>query len=290
MTVPTVTVAIPFHDEERHLADAIRSVLHQSFEDFELLLVDDGSTDRSLEIARSFRDARITVVSDGTRRGLPARLNQIVDRARAGLVARMDADDVMHPSRLAREIEYLRADDDCEVVGTWIALVDEHDVPFGVVETIALPPKPDEAIARGVLGHPSIVGRREWHRANRYDETLTRAEDRELWARTAMTTTFGIVQEPLHVMRVEPNLPTFVPNYLKTLTQNRRIFLRHGPRLVGLRMTASLCVGTLVRSIAIRVADGTGLVPRLVRRRGRPPTDHELGLVREALASAAQTP
>jgi glycosyltransferase involved in cell wall biosynthesis len=290
MTVPSVTVAIPFHDEERHLADAIRSVLHQTFDDFELLLVDDGSTDRSLEIARSFRDPRITVVSDGTRRGLPARLNQIIDRAGAELVARMDADDVMHPSRLQREVDHLRDDDDCEVVGTWIGLVDERDEPFGIIESSALPPRPADALARGVVGHPSIVARRAWNRANRYDETLTRAEDRDLWARTAMTTRFGIVPEPLHVMRVEPSVATFVPNYLRTQNQNRRIYLRHGPRLVGLAGTASLCAGTFVRSMAMRVADVAGLVPRLVRRRGRLPTERELALIAEALASAAQTP
>jgi glycosyltransferase involved in cell wall biosynthesis len=92
-----VTVGIPFYNEERYLADAIRSILAQSFSDFELVLVDDGSTDASRAIAQGFRDDRIRVLGDSRRRLLPARLNEIVANAKGALVARMDADDVSHP-------------------------------------------------------------------------------------------------------------------------------------------------------------------------------------------------
>src|SRR5690606_2619050 len=101
---PAITVAIPFHDEQEHLASAVRSVLRQTCKDFELLLVDDGSRDASLSIARSFSDPRVAVVSDGRSRGLPARLNEIARRASADLVARMDADDVIHPTRLEKQV------------------------------------------------------------------------------------------------------------------------------------------------------------------------------------------
>lgn len=288
MTAPAITVGIPFRDEERHLAGAIRSILGQTCEDLELVLVDDGSRDRSLEIARSFTDARIRVVSDGERRGLPARLNQIVDLARADLVARMDADDASHPSRLERQLAYLREHAACDVVGTWIALVDDDDLPFAVTEAAELPPRADVALVRGVMAHATILARRRWHLANRYDEALTRAEDRDLWVRTARATRFGIVAEPLYVVRVESRHPRFVRDYAESQSQNRRIYLRHGPELLGLRRTALACAATYGKTALVRAADVLGVTSRLVRRRGRPPTPAELARIEEALATAAQ--
>lgn len=288
MTAPAITVGIPFRNEERHLADAVRSILAQSLDDFELLLVDDGSVDRSLEIARSFTDPRARVISDGRQRGLPARLNQIVDLARADLVARMDGDDVCHPARLERQLAYLREHRDCDVVGTWIALVDDDAVPFAVLEAAELPPRPDVALVRGVMAHASIVARRAWHLANRYDEELTRAEDRDLWVRTARTTRFGIITDALYVVRVESRHPSFVRDYGASQSQNRRLFLRHGPELLGLRRTALACGATYGKTALIHAADLLGLTSRVVRRRGRPPTSAELEIVGEALASAGQ--
>lgn len=290
MSPPAITVAIPFRDEERYLAAAVRSVLHQTFDDFELLLVDDGSTDASLAIARSFRDPRITVLSDGTRRGLPARLNEIVRRARADLVARMDADDVVHPTRLARQLEAMRADPALDVVGTWAALIDEDEVPFAVAEQAELPATEARALERGLLAHATILAKRSWHLSNPYDEALTRAEDRDLWCRTAATTRFGVVPEVLYVVRVSTHDAHFLRDYLVAHRQNRRIFLRHGPRAVGVPRTARLVAASAAKSAIMRMAHAAGLSSRIVRRRGRPPTDAERAKIREALASSRQEP
>jgi glycosyltransferase involved in cell wall biosynthesis len=287
---PTITVSIPFRDEERHLAAAVRSVLHQTFDDFELLLLDDGSTDASLAIARSFHDPRITVLADGMRRGLPARLNEIARRARADLVARMDADDVVHPTRLARQLEAMRADPTLDVVGTWAALIDEDEVPFAVAEQAELPATEARALERGLLAHATILAKRSWHLANPYDEALTRAEDRDLWCRTAATTRFGVVPEVLYVVRVSTRDAHFLRDYLVAHRQNRRIFLRHGPRAVGVPRTARLVAASAAKSAIMRVAHAAGLSSRIVRRRGRPPTDAERARIREALASSRQEP
>ncbi len=89
------------------LEDAIKSVLAQTFQDWELILVDDGSTDRSLEIARSFVDSQIRIISDGYNRRLPYRLNQIISEAKYDIIARMDADDLMAVDRLEKQIKVL---------------------------------------------------------------------------------------------------------------------------------------------------------------------------------------
>ncbi|MCW1511070.1 glycosyltransferase family 2 protein, partial [Acinetobacter baumannii] len=97
-----ISIGIPFYNAENFLANAIQSVINQSFKDWELILVDDGSTDKSLDIAREFekKDNRIKVISDGLNLKLPARLNQIITISKYDFIARMDADDIMHPDRL----------------------------------------------------------------------------------------------------------------------------------------------------------------------------------------------
>jgi glycosyltransferase involved in cell wall biosynthesis len=286
--MPLVTVGLPFFNEAAHLEEAIRSVLVQTTTDFELLLVDDGSTDGSVAIARSFSDPRITFITDGRRRGLPARLNEIVARARAPLVARMDADDVMHPTRLSREMAVLATEPSCDVVGTWAVLVDGADHPFGVVEGAPNPPTRATALLQGVLPHATVVCRRSWLLANPYDETLTRAEDRDLWCRTVTTTRFAVIPECLYVIRVDVDKPTFLASYVEGQRQNRQIFARYGPAFVGRLETARLIATARAKSICMRVFVGVGLEGRLVARRGRAPRHHEVALAREALAAASQ--
>jgi glycosyltransferase involved in cell wall biosynthesis len=284
--MPLVTVGLPFFDEGRHLGDAIRSVLAQSVTNFELLLVDDGSRDESLAIARSFRDPRVRVLADGQRRHLPARLNEIVEQARAPFIARLDADDVMHPTRLARQLAAFEADPACDAVGTWAALVDQDGRPFAVVESGPIPPTGRGALVHGIVPHASLLGRRAWFVANPYDEALTRAEDRDLWCRT-VTSRFAVVPECLYVIRVDAEKPSFLASYLESQRQNRRIFAKYGPAFVGRLETSRLMAATHAKSLVMSFLFHAGLAPRLVRRRGRAPSAHEIELAREALAAAS---
>src|ERR1700679_1550882 len=107
MTDPVITIAMPFFNSAATLELSIRSLLNQSYGDFELLLCDDGSDDNGLAIARTFHDPRLICWSDGRRRRLAARLNECIDRARGLFLARMDADDIAYPDRLARQLAFL---------------------------------------------------------------------------------------------------------------------------------------------------------------------------------------
>jgi glycosyltransferase involved in cell wall biosynthesis len=288
--MPLVTVGLPFFDEQAHLGDAIQSVLRQSFTDFELLLVDDGSRDDSLAVARSFRDPRIQVIADGERRHLPARLNEIVRRARGKYVARMDADDVMHPTKLTRQLSVLDARPSCDVVGTWAALADGEGRPFAVIESAMPPLEPRSVLLRGAFAHPTVIGRRSWFLANAYDEALTRAEDRDLWCRTASTGHFALLPECLYVFRVDVDKRSFLSSYVEGQRQNRLIFEKYGPALVGRLETSRLIALTYAKTVVMKGLMRAGVAERLIRRRGRPPTAGELALAREALAVAAQRP
>jgi glycosyltransferase involved in cell wall biosynthesis len=282
-----VTVGIPFHDEERFLEPAIRSVLAQTFENLELLLVDDGSTDRSLEIARSFSDPRVNVLPpDGERRFLAARLNEITRRARGEVIARMDGDDVAHPERLARQVAVMQRDASYDAVGTWAALIGEDEEPFAITEAASLPATLATALTRGLFPHATLVARRAWLAANPYDETLTRAEDRDLWCRTVQTSRFHVVPAPLYVVRTHERDASFVADYLASQEQNRELFVRYGRAAMGTRRAAVQWAASHAKGLVMRAAVQAHLARRLVRRRGRLPSEEEKTLVREALAAA----
>ncbi|HZZ80116.1 MAG TPA: glycosyltransferase family A protein, partial [Gemmataceae bacterium] len=127
-----VSIGIPFLNAKRLLADAVRSVFAQTCTDWELILIDDGSTDGSLDIVRDIHDPRVRLVSDGTNRGLCARLNQMVSLANGVYFARMDADDLMHPERIERQVAHLQANPQIDVLDTATYTVNDDLTPLGV--------------------------------------------------------------------------------------------------------------------------------------------------------------
>src|SRR5947209_5635284 len=108
---PKASVLLPAFNAEEHLPHAIESILCQTFDDFELLVIDDGSEDGTFDIAKHYaeRDPRVVVVQCGTNGGIAKALNQGIDLARGEYIARMDADDWSYPYRLERQIEFMEA-------------------------------------------------------------------------------------------------------------------------------------------------------------------------------------
>jgi glycosyltransferase involved in cell wall biosynthesis len=290
---PAVTVAIAFHDEERWLGDAVRSILRQPFADFELLLLDDGSSDRSVEVARGFvGDARVSVAKDGARKHLAARLNEALGRARGRFFARMDADDVSAPERLVRQVAHLARNEGTVAVGTWAGLVDDAGAPFGVVEAEPHGRTTRSLLVRGAIPHATMLARTDWLRGLGYDESLTRAEDLDLWRRAGPTCRIDVVPEVLYVIRVLARRPGFLADYLAGQADLRALVRRHGPASAGLPTTARLIASSFAKSQVMRLATAAGAAPRLVRRRGRAPTLDEQARIAAALAAARedQTP
>lgn len=283
---PVLTVGLPFFNEERWLALAIRSVLNQTMGDFELLLVNDGSTDRSLEIAQSFSDKRIRILSDGSRRHLAARLNEVTCEARGRFVARMDADDIAHPARFSRQLDVLEADRGLDAVGCWTILIDRLERAVAVVEARSSPITGRMALTRGVMPHPTLIARREWMRRHPYDVSLTRTEDRDFWCRIAASTRFAIVDQALYLQRVLADAPDFLAKYIEGQRQNRQLFLRHGPRMMGLRATARAWASAHAKALVMAGAVRLDFADRLVSRRGRAPTAEERALAAAAFAAA----
>lgn len=201
-----ISIGIPFFNAEKYLGFAIQSIIAQSYENWELILVDDGSSDSSLKIAQDFecRDSRIRVISDGENRKLSYRLNQLIQESKGEFIARMDADDIMHPRRLENQIAILKSHADIDVLGTNAYVIDENNLVFGrrYKQTEGL--KKVESFI-----HPSIMGKKSWFLENLYDEKAIRIEDIELWYRTKQHSNFMITCEPLLFYR------EFGQNYYK---------------------------------------------------------------------------
>ena len=128
MSESMITVGIPFHNDSLYLDQSIRSVFTQPYNNWCLILIDDGSTDGSLEIAKRYaKDPRVTIVSDGSNKKLAKRLNQIIDLAKTKYIARMDADDIMHTSRLEEQFEIMELNPDIDVLGSNAISIDENN-------------------------------------------------------------------------------------------------------------------------------------------------------------------
>ena len=112
---PNISICIPMYNAARFIKDCIDSVLSQSFQDLELLIVDDGSTDNSCDIVNSVRDNRIRLIRN--QHDYVGSLNKLLDEAKGKYIARMDADDVMYPNRLAIQYEYMENHPDVDFIG-----------------------------------------------------------------------------------------------------------------------------------------------------------------------------
>lgn len=209
-----VTIGIPFYNAEEFLPQAIRSVLNQTYSNWKLILLDDGSTDRSLEIANKFRDDRIEIISDGTNKGLVYRLNQLSNLAIGEYYARMDADDIMHFDRITTQVKYLCDHPDVDIVGTSYYTIDASNNLIGFYKCQYSPESINDILAHGCFAHPSVMGKSSWFKKNPYDPLSERMEDYELWLRTVNSSVFRNIDEPLLFYR-NVGIPT-LKKYLKS--------------------------------------------------------------------------
>ena len=195
-TRPIVSVVMPVYNVERFVAEAVQSVLDQRFEDFELIIVDDGGTDRSVEICRSFTDHRIRIVSQANR-GLAGARNTGIRESLGRYIALLDSDDRWHPSKLMLHVIHLENNGDVDISYSGSRMIDAN----GRVLRTAMRPQlsaitPQHILLRNPVGngsspvirrraldrvrfpHPDEPQRHQW-----FDESFRQSEDIELWLR-----------------------------------------------------------------------------------------------------------
>lgn len=183
-SAPVISVVLPVYNGEKHLAEAIGSIFAQTFAEFELIIIDDGSTDGSLRILRKYKklDARIRLISRENR-NLAATLNESIDIARGEWVARMDQDDIALPQRFERQLKWLEKTG-ADITGSWVKFFGSWD------RRVYKSYQSDQAIKMDMLFkspfvHPSVIMRTDLAKQLRYDKTCEKAEDYDLWVRAA---------------------------------------------------------------------------------------------------------
>ena len=129
-----LTVLMPVYNAEKYLKPALESILNQTYKDFEFLIIDDGSTDKSLEIIKSYNDSRIRLIGHEQNQKLIATLNEGIKLAQGEYIARMDADDISAPERLQKQMEFLEKHPATVVLGCDFQIIDGH--PRHIARTI----------------------------------------------------------------------------------------------------------------------------------------------------------
>ena len=185
MTSPRVTVLLSVYNGERFLAEAIDSILCQSYKDYEFIIIDDASTDSTPEILKRYarKDSRIKIVTNPVNLRLAASLNKGISLASGELIARMDADDVSLPDRLEKQVAFMQANPNVSICGTALSV-------YGSPDTIWLPPLDDHSIRamlffESCLYHPTVVMRKRLFNDFSYSSSMLPAEDYDLWSRFA---------------------------------------------------------------------------------------------------------
>lgn len=181
--LPLISVILPVYNASKFLAESIKSMLEQTFTNFELIIINDGSTDNSQSIIESFDDKRIRFFQKPNT-GLIDSLNLAVAHSRGSWIARMDADDISSPNRLEEQIKFI--DSGVAVIGTQAILIDENGKIYGKTKFAT---NPDEILLNlqkhiSNVVHPSVlINKTLLLKVGGYDPKMHVAEDYDLWLR-----------------------------------------------------------------------------------------------------------
>ncbi|MGJ8692044.1 MAG: glycosyltransferase family 2 protein [Thalassotalea sp.] len=207
-----VSIGIPFYNPGKVFKESILTVLNQSFEDFELILLDDGSTDESLTIALAISDPRVRVISDGENHGLPRRLNQLIDLSQGQYIARMDADDLINKDKIAQQVAMLDADHSIDIISTGICSITDNNQVLGyrlpVFDKVLNWSVKDTIFGRVNIAHATILARKSWYQRNRYNPEAKLMEDYQLWLDASIKNDLAVayLKAPVYFYREESSV------------------------------------------------------------------------------------
>lgn len=229
MSAPLLSVALPTFNGAEHLAATLDSVLGQNFGDFELLILDDGSQDGTLDCIAGFKDGRIRLHRNPVNIGLPSNMNVAIAMARGSFLARVDQDDVAHPDRFAKQTDYLQRNPDITIVGSQI----RH---FGQGEEFvsAMPADDGRIKARFIAGanyfaNQASMARLDFYRKHhlRLDANLYVIDDLGLWFDCMLHgARFANLDEPLTNYRVHRRMTSMNLDIPRINQSKRRLYRR----------------------------------------------------------------
>jgi hypothetical protein len=230
--MPKVTVLMAVYNGGRYLREAVESILCQTFHDFQFLIINDGSTDNTRDLIRSYDDARIVLVDNKHNVGQTQSLNRGLDLAAGQLIARQDADDISEPERLAEQVAFLERRREVALLGTWYKEIDVH----GAVVDRKLPCDTTDIrwcllffcpFVHSSVMFPKAVVKEQ---IGFYNEALEYSQDYELWRRIARRFAVANLSEPLVRLRTTPWSMT--STYGDRVNEGHRMRIAHIERLL----------------------------------------------------------
>lgn len=198
---PAVTVLMPVYNGERYILEAVKSVLGQSYTDFELLVIDDCSSDSSVAILEAVTDPRMILVSNTHNMGLAATLNRGISLAKGTWIARMDQDDIAHRERLRLQVDFMERHPDVAVCGCGVEVFYVHGGTHRHYFPLSYDAVKVEALFNSPVSHPGAMIRKEVLIAGayQYDEAPNNVEDYDLFSR--LSHQYPIVNLPYFLLR-----------------------------------------------------------------------------------------
>jgi len=194
-----ISVVLPVYNSALYIKDAINSILNQTIQDFEIIIIDDCSADDTLAIIEAYKDARIRIIKKNKNKGLIDSLNIGFEEAKGKYIARMDGDDISLPDRFEKQLEVLENNSDIKVCGCWLQRFGLSD------EVIKHKEHHDEIVAHLLLSCSMSMGAVMFDRKTfaiyNFDENKKHVEDYDFWARTAWAGKFYNIQEVLYYYR-----------------------------------------------------------------------------------------
>lgn len=197
--MPNVSVIMAVHNGLPHLQTAVNSILNQTFQDFEFLIVDDASDDYSFSLLRAYKDPRVKLMRNSRRKGLSYSLNRALAFARGKYVARMDHDDISLLDRIEVQVAFLETNRGIDIVGSWV-----ETIGIGAHLLWELPTE-DEDIKCELMFNPSLVHSSVMFRKSvglRYNQNIKQSQDYELWNRVSGRVTFANIDKVLIKYRI----------------------------------------------------------------------------------------
>ena len=203
---PLVSILISTYNDERYIVESINSILNQTYTNLEILVINDASTDHTGQLLQQIQDERLIIIENETNHKLAANLNKMIRMAKGKYWARMDADDISLPERIAHQVRYMEEHPEVDVLGTWTEMIGNATgmvtapCDHGQIRACLL--------FQNIIAHPSVM-----LRANtcdyRYDENFSAGQDYELWSRLIWSKRFAILPEVLLQYRIHPNQTKF---------------------------------------------------------------------------------
>jgi glycosyltransferase involved in cell wall biosynthesis len=265
---PLISIGMPVYNCGPFIEAAVASLQAQTYPHWELLLVDDGSQDDTLKRVQRLHDPRIRLFADGRNQGLPTRLNQTIDAARGTLFARMDGDDIAYPERFARQVAFLKAHPEVDVVSTHL-LVFRSDGTVSGGETLR-GDRHEDIVRRPWAGfhfnHATWMGHLGWFQHFRYRPDVQRTEDDDLMLRAYRHSRFARLPDILYGYRVDE---LRLDKILKARYHYCKVLLRETRAQRDLRLALGV-FEQAAKAAVDTLAIGTGLHYHLLHHRARP--------------------